>query len=93
MKVYAFVLIFMWVRATLPRLRIDQLTRLAWKFLVPLALVNLGVAAFWALSSDWTGAVRLTRWVIAAVLLAGPFVLIGRKLTAGLAPRTYRYAT
>ncbi|MBL9190384.1 MAG: NADH-quinone oxidoreductase subunit NuoH [Opitutaceae bacterium] len=91
-KLLTLLLAFMWVRATLPRLRIDQLTRLAWKFLVPLALINLGVAAFWALSADWTGAVRATRWLIAAGLLAGPFVLLGRKLTAGLAPRTYRYA-
>jgi NADH-quinone oxidoreductase subunit H len=91
-KLMALLLGFMWIRATLPRLRMDQLTRFAWKFLVPLALVNLGVAAFWALTADWTGAVRAARWLIAAALVAGPFVLLGRKLTAGLAPRTYRYA-
>ncbi len=91
-KLMALLLAFMWVRATLPRLRIDQLMRLAWKFLVPLALINLAVAAFWALSADWTGAVRAARWLIAAVLLAGPFVLLGRGLTTGLGPRTYRYA-
>ena len=37
-KLLALLLGFIWIRATLPRLRIDQLTRLAWKFLVPLAL-------------------------------------------------------
>jgi NADH-quinone oxidoreductase subunit H len=83
---------FIWIRATFPRLRIDQLTRLAWKFLVPLALINLATTAFWVRTFDWTGALQLARWAIALVLIVVPFVLIGRRLTSGLAPRTYRYA-
>jgi NADH-quinone oxidoreductase subunit H len=84
---------FIWIRATFPRLRIDQLTRFAWKFLVPLALINLGTAAFWSLSSSWTGALQLARWAIALALVVVPFVVMGRKLSAGVAPRTYRYAS
>ena len=64
---------FIWVRATLPRLRMDQLMRLAWKFLVPLGLVNLGTTAFWQLSADWTGALQAARWAVALALVAGPF--------------------
>ena len=93
LKLFGLLLAFMWVRATFPRLRIDQLTRLAWKFLVPLALINLGTAAFWSLTSAWEGPLQLARWAIAVALVAGPFVVMGRKLTAGLAPRVYRYAT
>jgi NADH-quinone oxidoreductase subunit H len=92
LKLLALIGGFMWVRATLPRLRIDQLTRLAWKFLVPLALVNLGTAAFWSLTFAWAGPLQLLRWAVALALVAGPFLLLGRRLSAGLGARTYRYA-
>ena len=41
LKLLAVTFIFIWVRATFPRLRIDQLMALAWKFLLPLSLINL----------------------------------------------------
>ncbi|MEO7000664.1 MAG: NADH-quinone oxidoreductase subunit NuoH [Ktedonobacterales bacterium] len=40
-KMSVLLLIFMWIRATLPRLRADQLMRFAWLFLIPLTLVNI----------------------------------------------------
>jgi NADH-quinone oxidoreductase subunit H len=92
LKLLALLLAFIWIRATFPRLRIDQLTRLAWKFLVPLALINLGVAGFWALTRDWSPALQIIRWPIALAFVVLPFVLMGRKLSRGVAPRTYRYA-
>ena len=91
-KLLALLLGFIWIRATLPRLRIDQLTRLAWKFLVPLALINLGTAAFWHLSAGWSGLGAPARWAVALALVVIPFVALGRRLSAGLGPRTYRYA-
>jgi NADH-quinone oxidoreductase subunit H len=91
-KLLTLLLGFIWIRATLPRLRIDQLTRLAWKFLVPLALVNLGTATFWSLSAPWAGPLQPLRWAVALALVVGPFLILGRGLTAGLGPRTYRYA-
>ncbi len=42
-KIQMFYLIFIWTRGTLPRLRIDQLMAFAWKFLLPVALLNLFV--------------------------------------------------
>ena len=92
-KLLSLLVAFIWIRATLPRLRMDQLTRFAWKFMVPLALINLGNAGFWALSADWSGALQVLRWFIAIAIVIGPFVLLGRTLSAGIAPRTYRYAT
>ena len=44
-KVFSLAFIFLWVRATLPRLRIDQVMDFAWKFLLPLGLVNVFVTA------------------------------------------------
>jgi NADH-quinone oxidoreductase subunit H len=44
-KVFAVVFVFIWIRATLPRLRYDQLMALGWKVLVPVGLVNLAVTA------------------------------------------------
>jgi NADH-quinone oxidoreductase subunit H len=42
-KSFVFLYFFIWVRATLPRYRYDQLMRLGWKFLIPLAIANLVV--------------------------------------------------
>jgi NADH-quinone oxidoreductase subunit H len=45
LKTYIFVFIAVWLRATLPRIRVDQLMSMAWKVLLPLALVNLFITA------------------------------------------------
>jgi len=87
------VVFFIWIRGTLLRLRIDQLTRLAWQFLVPLALINLANAAFWALTTSWTGPLQAARWAISAAVIIVPFLAISRRLNKGRAPRTYRYAS
>ena len=42
-KSFVFLYIFVWVRATLPRYRYDQLMRIGWKVLIPLAIANLVV--------------------------------------------------
>jgi NADH-quinone oxidoreductase subunit H len=44
-KVYFFLFLFFWIRATLPRLRYDQLMRFGWKVMLPLALANIVVTS------------------------------------------------
>lgn len=44
-KTYGFVFVFIWLRATLPRVRIDQLMDFAWKWLMELAFLNIFITA------------------------------------------------
>lgn len=50
-KICFFIFFFMWVRWTIPRFRYDQLMRLGWKMLIPLAIANIvvtGIVILWA---------------------------------------------
>ncbi len=49
LKVMAFLFFYIWLRATLPRFRFDQLMGLAWKVLLPLAILNIVLTAFFRL--------------------------------------------
>ena len=44
LKTFVFLYIFIWIRATLPRYRYDQLMRIGWKVLIPLAIANVVVS-------------------------------------------------
>ena len=46
-KVFFFLFLYIWVRGTLPRFRYDQLMGFGWKFLMPLAILNIIVTSLW----------------------------------------------
>jgi NADH-quinone oxidoreductase subunit H len=46
LKIFCFMFFYIWMRGTLPRFRYDQLMSLGWKFLLPLALLNIFVTGF-----------------------------------------------
>jgi NADH-quinone oxidoreductase subunit H len=83
---------FIWMRGTIPRLRADQLMNLAWKFLLPMTLINLVVAAVWFFTGQ-AGWNIVARWVLGAVMLFVPYWALGRSFNHSVAKRVYRYAT
>jgi NADH-quinone oxidoreductase subunit H len=88
-KLLALVGGFIWVRGTLPRLRMDQLMGLAWKLMLPLALANILAAGVWRFMPVGVG-----RWVVCAVIVTAPYLFLERLLSGQkqLGKRVYRYA-
>lgn len=89
LKLMAIIFTFIWIRGTVPRLRIDQLMNFAWKFMLPMALINLVAAAVWHYMPP-----GFPRWLVGGALVVGPYLLLGRGLmqNQNVGTRTYRYA-
>ena len=47
LKVFCFLFLYVWVRGTLPRFRYDQLMNFGWRFLLPLAILNVVGTSLW----------------------------------------------
>lgn len=88
-KLVVLIAIFIWVRGTVPRVRMDQLMNLAWKFMLPLTLVNLLAAGCWHFLGH-----PVARWGVTSVLIAGAYWAISRGLMPAkeIGRRVYRYA-
>jgi len=70
-KSYLWVFVAMWVRATLPRVRVDQLMSLCWKYMVPLSFICLlGTAVWMVIWPQGNRPVSMAMFVVGLVILA-----------------------
>ena len=79
MKVVVVVFIFEWIRATVPRLRVDQIMSFAWKCLFPLSLINLLMTTLevYFLRDPITGIIPTgSLWIMAGINMIAAFVCI-----------------
>jgi NADH-quinone oxidoreductase subunit H len=81
-KTIIIFFVMVWVRTTLPRVRIDQLMGFAWKFLLPLALINLFVTAIqvlvWPDALPWAAIIINFAIAIVLIIVWSRFFKVGR---------------
>src|ERR1700689_3762077 len=75
-KVLFIVFFSMWIRATLPRVRIDQLMSLCWKYFVPISFANMIGTALWV--AIWPYGNPVAGWILFALGMVGLVVFVRR---------------
>jgi NADH-quinone oxidoreductase subunit H len=88
-KLSILLFVFIWIRGTLPRTRVDQVMNFAWKFMLPMAFTCVVAAAVWHYQGRAFGGWLWSLLVIVAVYIALSRLLDTRKK---FATRTYRFA-
>lgn len=68
-KVFMIFSVIIWMRATLPRLRVDQLMSFAWKFLLPMAVINMLIIAIEVLVGTMQWLMIILNFGFAALLI------------------------
>jgi NADH-quinone oxidoreductase subunit H len=78
-KVFAYIYAFLWIRFTFPRYRFDQLMRLGWRFLIPLALVNvIVVGTTIVLQQNWDWRHPMLTAIVTTVIMLGVAAFLAR---------------
>jgi NADH-quinone oxidoreductase subunit H len=88
-KLSALLFVYIWLRGTLPRTRVDQIMNFAWKFMLPMAFTCIVAAAVWHYAGR-----GLRGWLWSFVVIAVAYTALSIFLDTRkkFAPRTYRFA-
>jgi len=88
-KLSALLFVYIWVRGTLPRTRVDQMMNFAWKFMLPMAFTCIIAAAVWHYAGR-----GLRGWLWSLVVIAAVYTALSTLLDTKrkFAPRVYRFA-
>jgi NADH-quinone oxidoreductase subunit H len=88
-KLAVLLFTFIWIRGTLPRMRVDHVMAFAWKFMLPMAFTCIIAAAVWHYQSH-----GLAGWLWSLAVVAIVYFGLSRLVDAKkrFAPRTYRFA-
>jgi NADH-quinone oxidoreductase subunit H len=87
-KLSVLLFTFIWIRGTLPRIRVDQVMNFAWKFMLPMTFVCILAAAAWHYGSRGAGG-----WLLSLVVVASAAAALSRLTGARkkFETRTYRF--
>jgi NADH-quinone oxidoreductase subunit H len=88
-KLSALLFIYIWLRGTLPRIRVDQMMNVAWKFMLPMAFTCVIASAVWHYAGRGLRGWLWSLFVIVVVYAALSILLDTRRK---FAPRVYRFA-
>ena len=88
-KLGALLFVYIWLRGTLPRTRVDQIMNFAWKFMLPMAFTCMVAAAVWYYAGR-----GLRGWLWSLVVIAVAYTVLSILLDTRkkFARRTYRFA-
>ena len=88
-KLSALLFVYIWLRGTLPRTRVDQIMNFAWKFMLPMSFTCMVAAAVWHYAGR-----GLRGWLWSFVVIAVAYTALSIFLDTRkkFAPRTYRFA-
>ncbi|MFN2507252.1 MAG: NADH-quinone oxidoreductase subunit NuoH [Chthoniobacterales bacterium] len=88
-KLGVLLFVFIWLRGTLPRMRVDHVMNFAWRFMLPMAFTCLVAAAIWHYQAR-----GIAGWLWSFGIVAAAYLGLSRLLETGkrFAPRVYRFA-
>ncbi len=88
-KLGTLLFVFIWIRGTLPRMRVDHVMNFAWKFMLPMAFACILAAAVWHYQAG-----GLSGWIWSLAIVIICYLALSRMLETQkkFAPRTYRFA-